>query len=116
MRYGHEPGGLVGVTLNPNAVVRWALSLHVCSQIVNDFSSTKCGSQENQMIQHKEEMYARIMSDATDRGKLRDKLSTAIDLLDPSSHPTGIINLVTGKITGDNVNVDKSVSIGTYQM
>ena len=99
MRYGHGPGGLVGVTLKPNTVARWALSLHVCSQIVDDVSAMKGGSQEKHIIQHKEEIRARIKSDATDRGKLRDKLSSAIDPLDPSSHPKGIINLVTGRIT-----------------
>ena len=28
MRYGKGPGGLVGVTLKPSIVKRWALSLH----------------------------------------------------------------------------------------
>ena len=29
MRYGHGPGGLIGITLSPSAVKRWALSLHI---------------------------------------------------------------------------------------
>ena len=35
MRYGHEAGGLVGLTLQPSAVSRWALSLHVTSQVLS---------------------------------------------------------------------------------
>ena len=36
MRYGHEAGGLVGLTLQQSAVSRWALSLHVCNQLRSD--------------------------------------------------------------------------------
>ena len=32
MRYGHESGGLTGLTLKPSAVTIWALSLHICLQ------------------------------------------------------------------------------------
>ena len=45
-----------------------------------------------------------------------NELGTVIDPLDPSSHTQGIINLVTGRITRDNVNVDNSISVGTQQM
>ncbi|KAK2161347.1 hypothetical protein LSH36_118g03002 [Paralvinella palmiformis] len=105
-------GGLIGVTLKPNTVAKWAFSLHACSRITDDVSGMKRGSQGKQIIQHKEEMHARGKSDATGREKLRAKLSTAIDPF--WTHPA--INLVTGRITGGNVNVDKSISIGTHQM
>ena len=39
MRYGHEAGGLVGLTLQPSAVSRWALSLHVTSQLRLDLTA-----------------------------------------------------------------------------
>lgn len=38
MRYGHSPGGIIGITLKPSTLKRWALSLHICSQLVNDVS------------------------------------------------------------------------------
>ena len=37
MRYGHGPGGIVGITLNPHALKRWALSLHICSRMIKMF-------------------------------------------------------------------------------
>ena len=36
MRYGHGPGGLIGITLNEKAVHRWAMSLHICSRFMKD--------------------------------------------------------------------------------
>ena len=33
MRYSHGPGGIIGITLKPSTLERWALSLHVCSQL-----------------------------------------------------------------------------------
>ena len=36
MRYGHGPGGIIGITLKESALKRWALSLHICSQLIQD--------------------------------------------------------------------------------
>ena len=33
MRYGHGPGGMVGLTLNQNSLDKWALSTHISSQL-----------------------------------------------------------------------------------
>ena len=33
MRFGKSTGGLVGITLKPSALSRWALSLHACSNL-----------------------------------------------------------------------------------
>ena len=41
MRYGHQAGGLTGLTLKPSAVIRWALSLHTCSQLRGDLLAMK---------------------------------------------------------------------------
>ena len=38
MRYGHEASGLVGLTLQPSAVSRWVLSLHVCAHFRGDLA------------------------------------------------------------------------------
>ena len=95
MRYGHEAGGLVGLTMQPSAVSRWALSLHVCSQLRRDLTSMKESQKSKVVTTHKEESVSRIESDGADREKLRTTLSTFIDPLDPSTHPEGLVIDVT---------------------
>lgn len=116
MRYGHEAGGLVGLTLQPSAVATWALSLHVCSQLRMDVTALKEGQKSSVATSHKEEGKSRIKSDATDREKLRTTLSTFIHPLHPSSHPVGLVNIANGLISSNNVNVDSSLEIGKQQM
>lgn len=41
IRYGHGPGGLIGITLNQSAVQRWALSLHTSSRLIKDLAEMK---------------------------------------------------------------------------
>ena len=41
MRYEHSPGGIIGITMKPSTRKRWALSLHVCSQLVKDVSEIR---------------------------------------------------------------------------
>ncbi len=61
----------------------------------------------------KEEGASRILTDATDREKTRNKLVNCIqciDLLHPANHPPGsLINIVTGWISPVSVTVDDSV-------
>ena len=38
MQYGQGPGGLIGITLKPSALKRWALSLHICSHLIKDLA------------------------------------------------------------------------------
>lgn len=83
MRYGHSQGGLTGITLNDNATKRWALSLHACSQIISDVNIMSDFS-PSESTHHKEEAKARIQTDSTDRGKLREKLEHCIHPPDPS--------------------------------
>ena len=116
MRYGHGPGGVIGITLKPSTLKRWALSLHICSQLVQDITEMRETHRQTKVTEHKEEMPSRIRSDGVDREKLKDRLNTCIDPLQPDSHPPGLINVVTGRLCPDNVNVDDSVNIGTKQM
>ncbi len=116
MRYGHEAGGLVGLTLQPTAVSRWALSLHVCSQLRVDLAAMKDGPQQKHVTVHKEESYARMKSDAVDRSKLRSTLSTFIDPLDIDSLPDGLVNIASGQISSTIVNADQALDIGVAQM
>lgn len=39
MRYGHSPGGIVGITLQPSTVKWWAVSLNICAQLKKDVMS-----------------------------------------------------------------------------
>ena len=38
MWYGHGKSGIIGITLKPETLKSWALSLHVCGQILEDLS------------------------------------------------------------------------------
>lgn len=46
------------------------------------------------------------------------KLSCALIhwILEPSSHPPSIVNIVNGQMADDRVNVHEAVNIGTKQM
>ena len=113
MRYGHSPGGIVGITLQPNTLKRWALSLHLCAQLRKDVFSLSDPDKQATVTTHKEEGISRIATDATDRQKIREKLVTCIDPLKPDSHPPGsLVNIVTGRISPASVNVDESVQLG----
>ena len=66
---------------------------------------------------HKEEMMTRMLSDANDREKLRNKLEESINPLDSAQHPEeGILNIVNGRISPDEVNVDRALEIGETTM
>ena len=56
------------------------------------------------------------MSDGADRQSIQDKLKLCIDQLVPTSHPPTIVNIVSGQVADDKVNVQAAVAIGTRQM
>ena len=68
------------------------------------------------MTTHKEETTSRIRNDAMDREKLKTTLSTFLDLLDPVSHPVGIVNIASDLVSSDSVNVENALEIGQQQM
>ena len=116
MRYGHSHGGLVGITLEPSVVKRWALSYHVCAQLRKDMMSSSDPHMQGTVTTHKEEGPSRIQT-AVDGKKIRGKLTTCIDFLDSDSHQAGIIlNIVTGIMASLTVNVDESVKLGKILM
>ena len=114
LRYGHGPGGIVGITLKPSTLKRWALSLHICSRLVRDVSMMT-DEKENVVLKHKEEMPARMKQDAVDRQKIGAKLQFAVDPLDISEQQESIVNIVTGQVTSTSVTVDQSVEVGYQQ-
>ena len=116
MRYGHGPGGIVGITLQPSALKRWAYSLHICTQLTKDVADLQDESTTQHHVKtHKEEMPARKASDAIDRQRLEEKLAMIIHQLE-NKECQDIINIATGRIAPKTVNVDESVEIGKQQM
>ena len=115
MRYGHESGGLTGLTLKPSVVAR-ALSLHICSKLRGDLVAMKEGQDNKIVTTHKEETQGRLASDSSDRQKIQNALQSYIDPLAADTHPPGLLNIVTGLHTTDKVNVDESVEIGRQQL
>lgn len=114
MRYGHGPGGLIGITLNEKAVHRWALSLHTCSRLIKDMKELKDLS-DTDITTHKEEMGSRIKYDENDRKAIREKLSKCIDPMNAAAHPASLANIVTGRICPAEVNVQDAVTLGKAQ-
>ena len=116
MRYGHGPGGIVGITLQPSALKRWAYSLHICSKLIKDVAHMSEDDHKDQSVMfHKEEMSSCRVADAEDRQKLRDKLQTCIDPLETNEPKGGIVNIVTGKIAPKSMNIDQIVTVGKEQ-
>ena len=116
MRYGKGPRGLIGITLKPNAMKTWALSLHICCRIQKDIREMTQHEMSTRN-RHKEEMKSRMLSDANDREKLRNKLEESIHPVDSAPHPEeDILNIVSGRISPDEVNVDRALEIGETTM
>ena len=116
MKYGKGKYGIVGITLKPEALKSWALSLHVCGQISADISSMRETTDNVQNV-HKEEEAGRIKSDTEDRMGLRKKLEQCINPLATEEHPAdSIVNIATGRIGPPTVNVHDTVRLGTRQM
>eukprot|EP00914_Ancora_sagittata_P031866 GHVO01064613.1.p1 GENE.GHVO01064613.1~~GHVO01064613.1.p1 ORF type:complete len:165 (-),score=1.77 GHVO01064613.1:228-722(-) len=111
MRYGHGPGGIIGLTLKPSTLNRWALSLHICSQL-KQCVSVMCNGDCAEHLVHKEELAHRIKAYALDREKIRAKLTCSVNPLDPSQHKGVLINIISGRLAPSTVNVDRSLSIG----
>ncbi|KAJ8409789.1 hypothetical protein AAFF_G00218480 [Aldrovandia affinis] len=115
MRYGHSAGGIIGITLKPEALKIWALSRHICCKIESDMKEMEEEETNTTKVNlyHKEEAKARVIADAKDRDGLRQKLDTCLHPLDPNEHPgESIVNITSGKIAPPTVNVDSAVKIG----
>jgi len=115
MRYAKGPGGIIGVTLNPSTVKRWTMSMHICSKLLRDVDDIT-GDRTVMMNKHKEEMPARINADDKDRQRVREVLSLCIDPLKPEDQSDGIVNIATGLVCNNPVNVDTSVANGLSSM
>ena len=63
MRYGHAPGGIIGITLKPETLKVWALSLYACSRLEADLDNMLENTSEQTADKHKEEGKTRIIND-----------------------------------------------------
>ena len=84
--------------------------------MVQDVSEMGNENRQVPVTVHKEEMPARKKTDAADRDKLRERLITCIDPLNPDDHQDPLVNIVTGKLAPAAVNVDNAAKIGLQQM
>ena len=106
---------MIGITLKPNALKKWANSLHICTQIVKDIADMRDkGCKEQQT--HKEEMSSRIKIDEEVRGSIRKVLKNCIHPLKPETHPEPLVNIYTGNLAENSVNVFNALNIGKKQM
>ncbi len=117
MHYGHGPEGIIGITLQPCTLNRWALSLHICSQLTQDVIAMNEESPCD-VLSHKEELSHRIQTDKMDREHIRQRLNKVINPLEPEQHQSSpaLVNIVTGQVAPDEINVDRAVSIGQKQL
>ena len=117
MRYGKGARRLIGLTLNEKLVKKWAYGLHICTEIIHDLEEMRTKNDHKNIQVHKEEMPTRVKSHGCDCEKIRIKLEQFINPLEPTQHPTSLVNVSTGYITKDNaVNVEKAVELGCQQI
>ena len=90
--------------------------MHTFSQIVHNLTDMSEGHIVTEVTIHKEEKPSRIRSDAEDRDKIRSKLQSCIDPLDPKEHADRVVNIVTGRIGPEKVNALRAVDISRAQM
>ena len=101
------------MTLKPETLKVWSLSLHICSRLEQDSSSFINPDDDVELTDHKEESKGRISTDKADRESIRRRLQEFIDPMNPDGHPPEVVNIAIGKITKDTVNVDQAVELGS---
>ena len=115
MSYRNGPGGFIGLTLNEKAVHRWAMSLHICSRLMKDMANLKDSSSVD-ITSHKEELASLIKYDKNDRQVIREELKLCIDPLNTAGQASALVNIVSGRICPDEINVHDAVDLGKAQM
>ena len=95
----------------------WALSLGIVGEVKKNMQELQDGEVQTIVTCHKEERHTRISGDAVDRQKIRDAISTCIDIFDGEKHPTAsLVNIFSGQVVDDKtVNVDDAIKVGTDQ-
>ena len=115
-RYGKSRGGIVGLTMRPEAIMTWGLTLYISGSLVEDITHMRESNKSNSLESHKEEGKARIVADKHDRMSLEKKIDLCIHSFIPDQYPSNIVNIVTGGLSFPSVSVQNAVSIGTSRM
>ncbi|KAL8566826.1 hypothetical protein ACOMHN_052224 [Nucella lapillus] len=116
MKRGKGPSGIVGVTQNPQTVATWSYSQHAVITLTGDLQ-TMTEEDRTPKLVHKEESNGRIKTDAQDRQSICSTLLDCVDPMDPDSHPDGaLMNIVTGAIAQQDVNIDRALILGQEQV
>ena len=90
---GRGPGGIIGMTENPQTMASWVYSMDATMTLTGDLKKTS-GDDANVQTTHKEEAESRINRDGHDRQSLRAALESRIDQMDPITHAAGcLINI-----------------------
>ena len=116
IRQGKAKGGLVGMTLSPDQVAGWVLSMHVCTMLSlamdNMFDDQENNDFDVTTKKHKEEGAKRKVLDAADRKKIQEEISRHPHPLQ-MSNTSVLLNIVNGLVADDTkVNVHDAVAIG----
>ena len=112
MKTGKGPSGIIGVTNNERSVSIWANGHHLCNQLLTELFQLEEG-QRSFCIKHKEEGVGRIVSDDEDRKKIKSALQKCIHPLEIEQHSENkLVNIYSGEVSEDFVNVNKAVEIG----
>ena len=98
MRYGHGKRGIIGVTLKPETLKVWSLSLHICSRLEQDLSNFLYPDNDTELSNHKEESKGRISGDKADRESIKRKLQECITPMNPEGHPPEVVYIAMGKL------------------
>ena len=116
MKIGKGPSGLIGITTNERSVKIWANGHHLCGELLTELQTVRDKQQTSECV-HKEEGAGRISSGTEDRRKIRTALQKCIHPLDAASHAANtVVNIYTGEVSDESVNVNKAFEIGTEQL
>ena len=118
MRYGHEPSGIICSTWNEPTLAIWALSQSDCARMRHDIEAMKTHRSHQHVTYHKVERYPRMVSDNSDRKKIREAIATCIDVFDIDLYPTtSLVDLYSGRILQDaDLKVHLALDLGTARM
>lgn len=116
IRYGKVKGGLVEKTLSQEQVATWTLSHQLCNSFTLAYDTMHDEEPDEEYDPgtktHKEEGKRRKELDAADRNAVISEMKKYTNPLCMNPDEK-LINIVTGRVAPDNVNVDDALCIGS---
>ena len=110
MRSGKTTGGLINITHNDTARTKWLLSAHILAQYSESLRSLTGISTGTWSEQHRDMQASHKSKD------LKDIISFLkfLEIRNPYSSSTNdrLINIATGVVASNEVNVDDAINIG----